>query len=180
MHRFETFKLLRWGILQLRDIIAKPDPKPDKPPDPKEFQEHILKIVKVAQENNISVVLLNTDLIISYQVDFLRNLAKEKGFPFVDFTRLLRGTLQKLLAGEGNYPELKFYRTIWGEEMLKKYPHLYLMWEGIHPNALGHWLMAQALAQAVQQDLYFKGYLADRFNTKHFDILPKPKDLTPP
>lgn len=180
VNSFESYKLLRYLVLEAKKAIFSGKKKPAKSTDPKEYQEHILKIVDIARENDIGVILLNCDLISSYQSDFLKRLAKKRDFPFVNLTAFLRSQLINILEGKADYPELKFYRSVWGSKMIKKNPHLLLQWKGGHPNALGHWMMAQALTRAIKQESNFKAYTANRTDTKHFDDIPKPKDLTPP
>jgi lysophospholipase L1-like esterase len=79
----------------------------------------------------------------------IRRAAARTGRPILDTEALLEGAIPLVLAG--GRPGFERYRSLYGEALLARFPHLAVyLGDHCHPNAIGHELIAEALAPMIE------------------------------
>lgn len=91
--------------------------------------------------------------------DPIRKAATTTGTPLLDTEELLERATPAILAG--SKPAFARYRELYGERLLGEFPHLAVyLGDHCHPNAIGHELIAEALAPMVEETTAFSAWSA--------------------
>jgi lysophospholipase L1-like esterase len=145
---------------------------PTAPPlrvSPEEFRVNMQAMIHFAQRRGAQVILL--DLILAEPVlgEVIHELALENQLPRIDGRTLLRDELLKLLEGRRHQAQRVARQQFWKDELDRYRPIYYSpsffndlfadpVWNGLllfflvdplHPNALGHQVIAEALAPLI-------------------------------
>ncbi len=153
---FKTYKLLRKLILSRSnpfDRISAGEKQPEqKVPYAtlQEFRGNLEYIIDRSQERGIQPVLLGLCCPIDYLAR-MSALAGAKNVVMLDGMQVLLRSIPLIQAGT-LYPSLaRYYRNLYGEEVLAKRRLLYVTNDTCHPNALGHHLLADTLYHTLFQ-----------------------------
>jgi len=115
-----------------------------------EYEKNIAAISRLASEHGTKVALMDMNFYIPYGTEALRNIAKEKpGYLHVDAVEILAGSVRNLDLLREEYPvNMKIAEKIYGGEIRRR-PMFYVMVDIVHPNALGHRLIADKCASLL-------------------------------
>jgi lysophospholipase L1-like esterase len=136
---------------------------------PDQFRRNLLTMVRAAQDAGAQVVLLDLVLIGPAFQQVVADVARECAVPWIDGRQTLRDGLAQLLSGERFGKERAEIDRFWNEDVetyrLVYYDELfyrslfadriqasllrYLMIEPVHPNSLGHTLIAEAVGRHI-------------------------------
>jgi len=140
---------------------------------PKEFRANLQAMIELIERSGARAILLDLVFVEPVLGEVMASLAREQGLPRIEGRTLLRDALLELLEGRRFQAEREARERFWKDE-IKKYRPLYYppafyeelfadpVWNGlllfflvdpIHPGALGHQVIAEALAQIIHEDL---------------------------
>jgi len=134
-----------------------------------DFRANVRAMVTLARASGIRVILLHLSLVAPLRRDALVEIAREHNVPFVDARDVLESGLDDLLTGRRFqseraeierfwqddvvryrtvYYDKQFYETLFNDPVRSALLH-YLLVDPVHPNGLGHRLVAEALAGVI-------------------------------
>ena len=127
-----------------------------------EYEENISAIAQLASQQGAKVMLANMNFYVPYGTEALINISKRKPeYFFIDALETLAENLRDINLLRSSYPvDSALAERIYGAEINRR-PIFYVMADPVHPNALGHRLIADRCASVI-------------FNT---DMRPKILDL---
>ena len=159
---FKTYKLLRKIILSKVDPFDRLKKKqPDKvPTEPfislDEFRKNLEYIIDKGKKKGAETVLLG----LCCPVDYLAKMSavgRRKGVVMIDGMHVLLQSLPSIKK-EKKYRELlQYYRTLYGDDVLKNRRLLAVTNDTCHPNIIGHKVIASVLYDRV-----FKGKIFNK------------------
>lgn len=151
---FKTYRLLRKLILARSNPFDKvstgTESREQKVPYAtlQEFRKSLEYIVDNSLKRGIQPVLLGLCCPIDYLAK-MSALARTKNIVMLDGMQVLIRLVPGIQAGE-IYPRLaKYYRDLYGEDVLRERRLLYVTNDTCHPNALGHQLIADILFERL-------------------------------
>ena len=136
---------------------------------PTEFRENMEAMIELAERSGARVILLDLVFVRPILGEVTAALAREHGLPRVEGRTLLRDTLLELLEGQRFQSEREVSERFWKDEIERYRPIYYSpsffeslfadpVWNGLllfflvdplHPNALGHRVIAEALKPLI-------------------------------
>lgn len=151
---FKTYRLLRKIILArtnpFDNVSSNTGSREKKVPYAtlQEFRGNLEYIVDNSLERGIQPVLLGLCCPIDYLAK-MSALARTKKIVMLDGMQVLIRLVPGIQAGE-IYPRLaRYYRDLYGEDVLKERRLLYVTNDTCHPNTLGHQLIADILYERL-------------------------------
>ncbi len=121
---------------------------------PGDFRIQLLYINDLARENNFRMVVLHTFGTSDVYGRISERFARENDVPYIDFAQIFMS--KSILAGQGKFADqepyksmLERYEPFMNPGMLEKWPLHYLTTDNLHPNDLGHHLIATELTKTI-------------------------------
>jgi lysophospholipase L1-like esterase len=168
LYRLSITKVLTGNLLAQRSIASATSAGTMRVP-PEAFERNMRDMVKLSQEAGAKVILLNIALMKEDNGALLARIAQEQGVAWIDGRTILLKGLADMLSGKRFPQERKELDRFWQEQVLQYryvyYPEevyrklletpywpnllLYLMIEPVHPNRLGHRLIAEEIAHQI-------------------------------
>ena len=155
MRRFATYRLMRRLLLSLANPFEK---LADQPRDPQqqrvpvvtvdEFRENLGAIARAARAHGCRAAFLALCCPLDYLAP-MSALAQRLEIPHMDGMQILLRSVPQIQAGEIE-PELyRYYRELYGEQILRQRRILTVTSDSCHPNRLGHIVLAAALEERL-------------------------------
>lgn len=155
LRHFATYRLMRRLLLSLANPFEKladqaPAEKQKRVPvvTVAEFRENLAAMVASAREHGCRPIFLGLCCPADYLAP-MSALAQRLEVKHMDGMHILLHSVPEIKAGNFN-PELyRYYRNLYGEEILEKRRILTVTSDSCHPNRLGHRVLAAALEERL-------------------------------
>jgi lysophospholipase L1-like esterase len=155
LHASRAFEAFESWIAAARARLAPPEP-PD-PHDPAQrnirsyaaARGHVEAAVAAARGAGVPIALV-AQCVRGVPAAVLADVARATGAPHVDATALLDGAIPTIAADPAHARDRERLAARWGADALAENPYwLAFLPDGCHPNAVGHRLAAEAVADAL-------------------------------
>jgi lysophospholipase L1-like esterase len=154
LRNLETYNLVRKWLLAGYDPLARvrereAETGPTEPfVTPEEYRRMLDDLIERGERQGIETVLLQFFCREPYR-EVHAALARARQVPLVDGMDILLRSVGPVHRGE-LYPDAaRRYRELYGEEFLEDSPLFYVTSDTLHPNALGHRILADALLERI-------------------------------
>jgi lysophospholipase L1-like esterase len=150
---------------------AEPDSTSPLPPRvaPAEFDRNLRAMAQAAQSAGAQVILLDLVFVAPIHRNTIAGVARDMSVPWIDGRQVLRDALPEIQDGRRFRQERDRWDRFWKEQFVgRRDPYFspqfyrklfadpswrlllrYLMVEPVHPNALGHRLLAEAVGEVI-------------------------------
>ena len=114
-----------------------------------EYRQHLRDMVRWALEPQATVIFTDACVPDAYRAE-LQDVTEKLGMPLVETLREFREAIRVIEGGSAYQEEKRRYAALYGDERLTQSSQLYMqLIDGCHPNALGHQLIAKAIADHI-------------------------------
>ena len=115
-----------------------------------EYETNVASIAEVGSQNGAKVMLVNMNLYVPYGTEALISISKRRpDYLYIDGVEVLADNLKDIGLLRSSYPvDSGLAEKIYGDE-IKRRPIFYVMVDPVHPNALGHRLLAEQCAAVI-------------------------------
>ena len=152
LHRSRAFEALEGWIAVARSRIRPPAPPDARDPSQRNVasydvaRENVRAAVEAAQRAGVPIALLG-ECIRGAPAELMADVARETGAPHLDAAQLLDASIP-VIAGDPRFAaDRERIAARYGADELASHPRwLAFLPDRCHPNALGHRLVAEALA----------------------------------
>jgi lysophospholipase L1-like esterase len=152
LHRSRAFETLEAWIARARRALAPAEPPDARDPEQRNVPSYAAAAANVraaiadARSGGVPLVLLG-QCVRGAPAALLARVAARTDTPYLDGTALLDASIPQLAQDPGLRARL---RARYGAGALREEPHLWaFLPDGCHPNAPGHGLVADALAETI-------------------------------
>lgn len=155
---FRTYRLMRKIILSLfnpfdRQQKQESDREPEVPMvTMAEFSRNLENIIDRGQETGFKTVLLGLCCPIDYLAK-MSAVARRRNVPMMDGMYLMLQNLNAVQQNPEFREQIAGLESLFGRPVLEKNRILLVTSDSCHPNAIGHRLIAEALAEKVFSDI---------------------------
>lgn len=153
LRNFATYKLLRKIILSYYNPFEKMlEAQKNSPQEPlatfPEYQRNLEYMIDKGREKGIEFVLLALCCPGNY-LQVMSRVGREKNVPVIDGMYVLLQSIDEVRE-EKLYPDLaRYYKNLYGEELLKERRLLYVTSDTCHPHVIGHRILAETLYDRI-------------------------------
>lgn len=122
---------------------------------PRHHQNNLLEFIKLAQAYGTYPVLVKQKVVpAEYKDGFYQVVQWERDVGVVDLDLLFgRITIEDIRAKVEYNQRLEFYEGLLGKDVIAENPDLWFTTDGMHPNSLGNYLIAQKLLEIIRAQI---------------------------
>jgi len=115
-----------------------------------EFETNVASIAELASQNGAKVMLVDMNLYVPYGAEALISISKRRpDYFYIDGVEVLADNLKDIGLLRSSYPvDSGLAEKIYGAEIKRRHI-FYVMVDPVHPNALGHRLLAKRCAAVI-------------------------------
>ncbi|MBU1627295.1 SGNH/GDSL hydrolase family protein [bacterium] len=151
--RFAIYNLIRKIELDITGKIKTPK---EITPFPRVSLDDMVgnlgKIKKCAERYNKPIIFLNIVRDNIARHDKMNEFFKKEKCDYIDITTLLKDNLEDIKTNPAYKSQIDFYIEYYGKDVFYSNENIYLYLDFVHPNSIGHLLIAQALQKRIEEE----------------------------
>jgi len=139
-------------LLSFKKRITPPKPVGIPRVSSEEYRANITHILNESQRYNAFCVIIVISTSQEYTT-IAREVADEHNVPLIDAEELFRNKIEDIVSDTRYLALVENVKSRFPEDLLKRYPKLFVTNDNLHPNSLGHRLIGDAVSDEILKHL---------------------------